>query len=52
MVSFLLVTFGFQRFTNSSLTELIKTGICLGRAPGFRKKDVDRALNSAIIQVF
>jgi hypothetical protein len=35
-----------------SLAELIKTGICLGRAPGFRKKDVDRALSSAIIQVF
>jgi hypothetical protein len=30
--------------------ELIKTGICLGRAPGFRKKDVDRALQAAIIQ--
>jgi len=34
------------------IDELIKTGICLGRAPGFRKKDVDRALSSAIIQVF
>jgi hypothetical protein len=34
------------------IDELIKTGICLGRAPGFRKRDVDRALNSAIIQVF
>lgn len=32
-------------------TELIKTAICLGRAPGFRKKDVDRALSASIIQV-
>jgi hypothetical protein len=33
-------------------SELIKTGICLGRAPGFRKRDLDRALNLSIIQVF
>ncbi|QDS70645.1 hypothetical protein FKW77_000891 [Venturia effusa] len=34
------------------IDEIIKTGICLGRAPGFRKRDLDRALNSSIIQVF
>jgi hypothetical protein len=34
----------------NSGAELIKSGICLGRAPGFRKKDVDRALQAAIIQ--
>ncbi|TLD38827.1 GPI inositol-deacylase [Venturia nashicola] len=34
------------------IDEIIKTGICLGRAPGFRKRDLDRALNSSIIQIF
>lgn len=38
--------------TNFAIAELIKSGICLGRAPGFRKADVDRALSSSIIQVF
>jgi len=31
--------------------ELIKRGICLGRAPGFRRKDVDLALRNSIIQI-
>ncbi|KAF2429463.1 hypothetical protein EJ08DRAFT_680003 [Tothia fuscella] len=33
------------------IDDLIKKGICLGRAPGFRKRDVDMALTAAIVQV-
>jgi hypothetical protein len=36
---------------NESL-DLIKTAVCLGRAPGFRKKDVESAFSASIIQVF
>lgn len=32
--------------------EMIKHGICLGRAPGFRRKDVDMAFNVALIKAF
>ncbi|KAF1985530.1 hypothetical protein K402DRAFT_394511 [Aulographum hederae CBS 113979] len=31
------------------INELVKRGSCLGRAPGFRRKDVDFAFNAAII---
>ncbi|KAF2236059.1 hypothetical protein EV356DRAFT_498889 [Viridothelium virens] len=34
------------------IEELLKGGVCLGRAPGFRKKDVDRALETAMITAF
>jgi hypothetical protein len=33
-------------------TEVIKHGVCLGRAPGFRRKDVDIAFNAALIKTF
>ncbi|KIW08544.1 uncharacterized protein PV09_00512 [Verruconis gallopava] len=56
------VTMQFQRAANEKrqvtvdvsrlIDELIMSAICLGRAPGFRKRDVDRALTSAIIQIF
>ena len=29
--------------------ELIKHGVCLGRAPGFRRKDVDMAVQKALV---
>lgn len=32
--------------------DLIKTAVCLGRAPGYRKKDVESAFNAAILRVF
>lgn len=32
--------------------DLIKTAVCLGRAPGFRRMDVEKAFASSIIQVF
>ncbi|KAF2839338.1 hypothetical protein M501DRAFT_784732 [Patellaria atrata CBS 101060] len=34
------------------INELIKRGVCLGRAPGFRRKDVDKAFRAAIIPAF
>ena len=34
------------------IEELLKGGVCLGRAPGFRKKDVDRAIEVAMITAF
>ena len=34
------------------IEELLKGGVCLGRAPGFRKKDVDRALEVAMMPAF
>ncbi|KAI9692040.1 MAG: hypothetical protein M1820_009575 [Bogoriella megaspora] len=34
------------------IEELLKGGVCLGRTPGFRKKDVDRALETAMIAAF
>ncbi|KAI9689881.1 MAG: hypothetical protein M1822_009763 [Bathelium mastoideum] len=34
------------------IEELLKGGVCLGRAPGFRKKDVDRALEMAMIAAY
>ena len=33
-------------------TDLLKTAVCLGRAPGFRKLDVERAFKTSIIQTF
>jgi hypothetical protein len=33
----------------TSATELIKHGVCLGRAPGFRRKDVDMAIQNALV---
>jgi hypothetical protein len=30
-------------------TELIKKGVCLGRAPGFRREDVDMAVQKALV---
>jgi len=35
----------------SFIDEVIKSGICLGRAPGFRKKDVEKSLISSIIEI-
>ncbi|KAF2637430.1 hypothetical protein P280DRAFT_103389 [Massarina eburnea CBS 473.64] len=32
--------------------EIIKHGVCLGRAPGFRRKDVDMAFQASIITAF
>jgi hypothetical protein len=37
-----------MRSANES-PELIKHGVCLGRAPGFRRKDVDMALQKALV---
>ncbi|KAF2713637.1 hypothetical protein K504DRAFT_370138 [Pleomassaria siparia CBS 279.74] len=34
------------------IDEIIKHGVCLGRAPGFRRKDVDTAFNAALITSF
>ncbi|KAJ4366192.1 hypothetical protein N0V83_007827 [Neocucurbitaria cava] len=34
------------------LNEIIKNGVCLGRAPGFRRKDVDTAVQKALIQAY
>ncbi|KAF2668134.1 hypothetical protein BT63DRAFT_414168 [Microthyrium microscopicum] len=36
---------------SSFVDEIIKSGICLGRAPGFRKKDVEHSLVASIIEV-
>jgi hypothetical protein len=33
------------------MTELIKHGVCLGRAPGFRRKDVDMAVQKALVSI-
>ncbi|KAL6171247.1 hypothetical protein ACJQWK_04184 [Exserohilum turcicum] len=30
--------------------EIIRGGVCLGRAPGFRREDIDRAVKAALIQ--
>ncbi|CAO2657996.1 Nn.00g072560.m01.CDS01 [Neocucurbitaria sp. VM-36] len=35
--------------TSALINEMIKHGVCLGRAPGFRRKDVDMALQKALI---
>lgn len=32
--------------------ELVQLGICLGRTPGFRRKDVDKAFKSALISAY
>ncbi|KAF2401701.1 hypothetical protein EJ06DRAFT_580960 [Trichodelitschia bisporula] len=42
------ITIDVSRF----IDELIRSAICLGRAPGFRKGNVDRALASAVLQVY
>ncbi|KAJ4292686.1 hypothetical protein N0V90_009349 [Kalmusia sp. IMI 367209] len=34
------------------IDELIKHGVCLGRAPGFRKKDVDMAFQASLITTY
>ncbi|TKA73691.1 hypothetical protein B0A49_04330 [Cryomyces minteri] len=34
------------------IEELLKRVVCLGRAPGFRRKDVDEALKNAMITAF
>ncbi|KAF2246616.1 hypothetical protein BU26DRAFT_521069 [Trematosphaeria pertusa] len=34
------------------IDEIIKHGVCLGRSPGFRKKDVDMAFQAALITAF
>lgn len=34
------------------VAELIKRAVCLGRAPGFRRKDVDFAFNAAMIRAY
>ncbi|KAH7390827.1 hypothetical protein DE146DRAFT_144541 [Phaeosphaeria sp. MPI-PUGE-AT-0046c] len=34
---------------NMLIDDLIKHGVCLGRAPGFRRKDVDMALQRALV---
>lgn len=33
-------------------TEMIQHGVCLGRAPGFRRKDVDMAVQKALISTY
>lgn len=35
--------------TTNMRSDLIKHGVCLGRAPGFRRKDVDMALQRALV---
>lgn len=40
-----------EQFTDLIL-EIVSRGICLGRAPGFRRKDVDLALKIAVIQAY
>ncbi|KAH7086288.1 hypothetical protein FB567DRAFT_67126 [Paraphoma chrysanthemicola] len=37
---------------NILVDEIIKHGVCLGRAPGFRRKDVDMAVKKALITAF
>ncbi|KAH7079980.1 hypothetical protein BKA63DRAFT_232196 [Paraphoma chrysanthemicola] len=37
---------------NILIDEIIKHGVCLGRAPGFRRKDVDMAVQKALITAF
>ncbi|OCL11905.1 hypothetical protein AOQ84DRAFT_172376 [Glonium stellatum] len=34
------------------IEELVKRGVCLGRAPGFRRKDVDLAFKASLIPAF
>jgi len=34
------------------INELIQRGICLGRAPGFRKRDVDMAVARSIVSAY
>ncbi|KAK5008696.1 hypothetical protein LTR16_012160 [Cryomyces antarcticus] len=34
------------------IEELLKRAVCLGRTPGFRRKDVDQALKNAMITAF
>jgi len=34
------------------IDELVKAGVCLGRVPGFRRKDVDRAFQASLISAF
>jgi hypothetical protein len=36
----------------TKFTEIIKHGVCLGRAPGFRRKDVDMAVQKALIPAY
>jgi len=33
-------------------TEIIKHGVCLGRAPGFRRRDVDLAVQKALVSAY
>jgi len=40
-----------RRFANGAL-ELIRHAVCLGRSPGFRKKDVDMAFEASLITAF
>ncbi|KAF2006670.1 hypothetical protein P154DRAFT_222374 [Amniculicola lignicola CBS 123094] len=34
------------------IDEVIKHGVCLGRAPGFRRKDIDQAFHSALVHAY
>jgi hypothetical protein len=43
---------GSEHVLIECFTDLIKTAICLGRAPGFRKAEVERAFKDAILQAF
>lgn len=33
----------------NKVTEIIVRGVCLGRAPGYRRKDVDLAVRKALV---
>ncbi|KAF2820274.1 hypothetical protein CC86DRAFT_119051 [Ophiobolus disseminans] len=37
---------------NKLVDEIIKHGVCLGRAPGFRRRDVDHAVQKALVSAY
>jgi len=43
---------GSEHVLMECFADLIKTAVCLGRAPGYKKADVERAFKSAILQAF
>lgn len=40
------------RLCTDNTAEIVKHGVCLGRAPGFRRKDVDMAFQASLITAF
>lgn len=41
-----------EKKTNRKFAGIVQKGVCLGRAPGFRRKDVDMAFKASVLEAY